>query len=401
MIRRPPRSTLFPYTTLFRSAGAFALLFGTTFLHYTQNMMENNFLMLFTLTALCFQYDWLRTGRIRPLLLGCLAAGANLLTRLTAALDISAVFLFLVLTLWFEPVRGAPLVTRLRPWARVAARCSAGFLFLDRLYQFYLFGSFFTTYLTVFAAQQRRLDPDLPPDFPWNTPLGEGLLGPLVTPEKSIFLFDPLLILTFLLSLLIWKRFGPAIKSYLLAGLWLLVAYIFFYAKYVVWSGDFAWGDRYVTTPVELLAMISVPLLLRHRAAFGRIFWKLGLGIVFLSVAVQLGSVVFWHPLELHQMDTLGHPTFVVGLRFKNIAAVALGKANEWGLRNDATRESCGMHADTPYFLPFLLKKDSSVSPALAAAPIAAWFAVLAALLALLLFICRKASHGAFENDNA
>src|SRR2546426_9087890 len=70
MIRRPPRSTLFPYTTLFRSAGAFALLFGTTFLHYTQNMMENNFLMLFTLTALCFQYDWLRTGRIRPLLLG-------------------------------------------------------------------------------------------------------------------------------------------------------------------------------------------------------------------------------------------------------------------------------------------------------------------------------------------
>ncbi len=92
-------------------------------------------------------------------------------------------------------------------------------------------------------------------------------------------------------------------------------------------------------------------------------------------------------------MDTLGHPTFVVGLRFKNIAAVALGKADQWGLRNDATRESCGMHSDTPYFLPFLLKKDSSVSPALAAALIASWFAVLAALLALLLFICRKASR--------
>jgi hypothetical protein len=146
--------------------------------------------------------------------------------------------------------------------------------------------------------------------------------------------------------------------------------------------------------------MISVPLLLRHRAAFGRIFWKLGLGIVFLSVAVQLASVVFWHPLEIHQMDTLGHPTFVVGLRFKNIAAVALGKADQWGLRNDATRESCGMHSDTPYFLPFLLKKDSSVSPALAAALIASWFAVLAALLALLLFICRKASRGNFDFDN-
>src|SRR5207245_3803090 len=147
----------------------------------------------------------------------------------------------------------------------------ASFLLLDRIYQFYHFGSFFTSYLTVFAAQQRKLDPGLPPDFPWTTPPREGLLGPLVTPEKSIFLFDPLLILTFLLSLLIWKRFGPAIKSYLPAGLWLLVGYIFFYAKYVVWSGDFAWGDRYLTTPVELLAMISVPLLLRHRSEERRV----------------------------------------------------------------------------------------------------------------------------------
>src|SRR2546422_5754241 len=30
MIRRPPRSTLFPYTTLFRSLAGLQLLFGTT-----------------------------------------------------------------------------------------------------------------------------------------------------------------------------------------------------------------------------------------------------------------------------------------------------------------------------------------------------------------------------------
>src|SRR5207245_10125949 len=106
-------------------------------------------------------------------------------------------------------------------------------------------------------------------------------------------------------------------------------------ACYVSRIAHFSSGDRYPTSPVALLAMISVPLLLRHRAAFGRIFWKLGLGIAFLSVAVQLASVVFWHPLEIHQMDTLGDPTFVVGLRFKNIAAAALGTADEWGLRND------------------------------------------------------------------
>jgi hypothetical protein len=32
---------------------------------------------------------------------------------------------------------------------------------------------------------------------------------------------------------------------------------------------------------------------------------------------------------------TMGHPTFVVGLRFKNIVADILGKYEGWGLTND------------------------------------------------------------------
>ena len=43
-------------------AGVLALLFCTTHLHYTQNMMENNYIMLLTLTGFSFQYEWLRTG---------------------------------------------------------------------------------------------------------------------------------------------------------------------------------------------------------------------------------------------------------------------------------------------------------------------------------------------------
>src|SRR5262249_1002855 len=50
----------------------------TTFLHYTQNMMESNLILLLTLTALCFQYDWLRTGRTESLVIGSLTLGANL-----------------------------------------------------------------------------------------------------------------------------------------------------------------------------------------------------------------------------------------------------------------------------------------------------------------------------------
>src|SRR3984957_2772040 len=372
-------------------AGALALLFGTTFLLYTQNMLENNFILMLTLMGLCFQYEWLRTGSTRSLCIGSLALGANLLTRLTTAMDIAAAALFVVLVLWLRGFRGRDLMARLRDYARVAGPSYAAFLLLDRIYQYYRFGSFFNTYVSIAAEQQRQLDPSLPPNFPWTTPLWEGFLGPLITPEKSIFLFDPLILLTLLLSFLVWKRFGSEIKAYLVAGLWLLVIYILFYARYFVWSGDFAWGDRYITTPVQLLAMISIPLLLRHRLHLRRIAWRTGIGIAVVSVVIQLASVVFWHPLEIHQMETLGNPTFVVGLRFENMAAAILGKEDQWGLSNEDTREIDGINADTPYFLPFLLKKEESVSKTAADALIAGWLMGLAGLMAVLVVIGRKA----------
>jgi len=387
---------LLEFTVNQAMTGAFTLLFGTTFLHYTQNMMENNFILLLTLTGLCFQYEWVRTGRSRALVLGSLALGANLLTRLTTAMDITAATLFVLMLLWLQHIRGRELLVRLRHYASVAGPCYALFLLLDRTYQYYRFGSFFNTYLAVYAEQQKKLDPSLPSDFPWSTPLHQGVLGPLITPEKSISLFDPLIGVALLLSLFMWKQFRSEIKAYLVAAWWLLAIYILFYAKYFEWSGDFAWGDRYITPPVQLLAMISIPLLLRHRANLGRVVWKLGMAIATVSVAIQLASVVFWHPLEIHQMETLGHPTFVVGLRFKNIVAVALGKVDRWGLSNEDTREVGGIHSNTPYFLPFLLKKDGSVSNAAADGLIAAWLIALAALIAELFFIQRKARRGDF-----
>jgi hypothetical protein len=372
-------------------AGALALLFGTTFLFYTQNMLENNFILMLTLMGLCFQYEWLSTGSTRSLWIGSLALGANLLTRLTTAMDIAAAALFVVLVLWLRGFRGRDFLARLRDYARVAGPSYGVFLLVDRIYQYYRFGSFFNTYVSIAAEQQRQLDPSLPPNFPWTTPLWEGFLGPLITPEKSIFLFDPLILLTLLLSFSVWKRFGSEIKAYLVAGLWLLVIYILFYARYFVWSGDFAWGDRYITTPVQLLAMISIPLLLRYRAHLREVAWRLGIGIAAVSVVIQLASVVFWHPLEIHQMETLGHPTFVVGLRFENMAAAVLDKVDQWGLSNEDTREIDGIRSQTPYFLPFLLKKDESISKMLADGLIAAWFVGVAALIAALLVIGRKA----------
>src|SRR5262249_15786481 len=154
----------------------------------------------------------------------------NLLTRLTVAMDLVAGAFFLLLVLWFQGTLQSNFRGRFVVFAKVAVPVYSFFILLDRLYQYYRFGSFFNTYVTVFAREERLLHPSLPPNFPFDTPFHVGFLGPLITPDKSIFLFDPLILLTILVSVLAWRRFSAAIKAYVISVFLLLLAYICFYA---------------------------------------------------------------------------------------------------------------------------------------------------------------------------
>ncbi len=403
-------------------AGVLALLFCTTHLHYTQNMMENNYIMLLTLAGFSFQYEWLRTGSRRALWWGSCALGLNLLTRLTTGLDLIAGGVFVLLALWFgaptgatgvstvaqfggragtpgsppsnptlEAVLSRPLWRRLVVYCKVAAPVYLFFLLIDRAYQFYRFGSFTNTYVPLFAREQRQIDPTLPANFPWSTPFHVGFLGALFKPEKSIFLFDPLLVLAIVLLVLLWKRLTPEVRAYGVTSLLLLLAYICFYARYTYWSGDFAWGDRYVSTSAELAALIGVPLLMRYREHLGAAIWRAGCVLILVSLAIQLASLAFWLSLEIYQMETLGHPTFVIALRCKNIAAFALGKMDAWGLTNiPMTQDPWDyVHVTTWNFLPFVLRRVGVAPGWVVNVVLAVWLAGVAALGAVLLRLRR------------
>lgn len=374
--------TLLKFTMSQAMAGVLALLLCTTHLHYTQNMMENNYILLLSLAGFAYQYEWLATGARRALVIGSAAFGLNLLTRLTVAMDVFAGGIFLLLALLFRGERGTAVWTRLRTYAAVAFPMYAAFLLVDRLYQYYRFGSFLNTYMTVFGEQQRMLNPSLPANYPFETPFHVGFLGALVTPEKSIFLFDPLLILTVLVLAAGWKQFAPEHKAFLISSSLLVLIYVSFYARYTVWSGDSAWGDRYVASAAQLAAFISVPLLLRYREQLGRVFWRMGVGLITVSALVQIASVAFWLPLEIYQMTTLGHPTFVVWLRLKNIVAFALGKMDAWGLTNDdmTTDPWDYVHITTWNFLPFVLRRVGEVPHWVVRVAFAVWIAGLGSL---------------------
>jgi len=372
-------------------AGVLALLFATTHLHYTQNMMENNYIMLLTLTGFSFQYEWLRTDRRRALFIGSGALGLNLLTRLTTGLDVMAAGMFVLLVLWFEAARGGSLWRRLLDYCRIAAPVYAFFLLVDRAYQSYRFGSFTNTYVSIFASEYRQRDPTLPANFPWSTPFHTGFLGALFQPEKSIFLFDPLLVLAIFLLVWLWKRLSPELRAYGVTSLLLLLAYLSFYARYTYWAGDFAWGDRYVSTTVELATLVAVPLLMRYRETLGRTIWRAGWVLVAVSVMIQMASLAFWLPLEIYQMETLGHPTFVIALRFKNIVAFALSKMDAWGLNTEAMTQDPwdSVHITTWNFLPFLLRRVGAAPGWVVNVALALWLAGLAKLVMVLLQLRR------------
>jgi hypothetical protein len=399
---------LFGFSTCESVAGTLGLLCATTHLHYAQNMTENNYILLLSITGFALQYQWLMTGSRRALFWGSAALGLNLLTRLTTALDILGVGCFLLLASLFirreaslsantvrRSAQATPVVARklpdlstVRAYFYTALPIYSFFLLIDRLYQYIRFGSWTNTYVAILAREQRQMNPALPANFPFNGDwvhggINSGIIGPFLAPEKSIFLFDPMFPLALLLAALLWRRLTPAVRAFLVATLALLVAYIVFYASYISWAGDFAWGDRYISSAVELASLLAIPLLLRYREALGRIIWHLGLIVTAASVVIQCGSLGFWLPLEIYQMDTFGHPTWVVFLRFKNIAAFALGSREAWGLNTPTMFADPwdAVHITTWNFLPSLLR-HTGVAPLWAVYVLyGVWFAVALALV--------------------
>ena len=353
-------------------AGVLSLLCATTHLHYAQNMAENNYILLLTITGFALQYKWLTTGNRRALFWGSAALGLNLLTRVTTSMDLFAAACFILLTAYFSgrgadehgKIQAQPLrLATVRSYLRGSLPVYAVFLVIDRIYQYLRFGSWTNTYVAIFAREQRQMDPTLPANFPFNRGWFEGgihsgILGPFLMPEKTIFLFDPMFPLALLLTALLWKRLSPALRAFAVATPTMLAVYVLFYARYNWWAGDFAWGDRYISSAVQLTTLLAIPLLIRYRKLLGRVVWYLGMTITGISVAIQCASLAFWLPLEIYQMETFGHPTWVVFLRFKNIAAFALHKRAAWGLNTPSMFQDPwdAMHITAWNFLPSLLR---------------------------------------------
>ena len=190
------------------------------------------------------------------------------------------------------------------------------------------------------AAKPGCANPSLPPNYPFETPWHVGFFGALFTPEKSIFLFDPLIVLMILLVRRRLEAIQPGregVRRHELPAA--PGVHEFLRPLYRV-----EWRLR-LGRPLRLDGCrVGVVARGPSAAASSRSNWEsrsgsLGLALLAISTVIQLVSLAFWLPLEIYQMETLGHPTFVIALRMKNIVAFALGKMDAWGLNNHAMTE--------------------------------------------------------------
>ena len=365
--------------------GGLGLLFCTTFLHYTQINQENSLLLLTTLCGYYFHYNWVTKNINRYLGLGFLFLGFGLLVRLTTVLDSFCVFLFVVSLILLQAK------TKNSSWevpkTRIVKYCSVGFisysffLLLDRLYHWLRFGELWSTYLGIWAKKQMELNPTLPDNFPFSTSFLTGFLGFTVSPEKSLVLFEPLLLLTVLLLVLYRHKIPIQVSMLCLTIITSLCFYITFYSTYAAWQGGSCWGPRFLTVPLEMLGMLSIPLLLKIYPNFKNKIEPIGYAILIsISFIIQVSSVIFWYHLEVEQYiyNFDRNPTFIIGLRWLNIIAVSLGQFEQWGLSYPRYTE----RMTTLNFTPFLASQY--LSPKVGLVMELTWVLLLLSLLLLI-----------------
>ena len=324
-----------------------------------------------------------KTGSRRALLIGSGAFGLNLLTRLTTGLDLLAGGVFVLLVLWLEGARGRALWSRCRSYLAIALPVYLFFGLLDRVYQFYRFGSFFTTYMRLTAREMMQRESVAAGQLSLRDAFSRGLFrgalraGKVDLPLRSAADPDDCAVRGGVETV---QPAGEGVRPHRLpaaAGVYQFLcadircgaatrpgATATFLPR---WNWRFCWLFR-------CCCVIATTL--------GKLVWGVAVALIAVSAVVQVASVAFWLSLEIYQMEILGHPTFVVPLRLENMIAFACGKMNAWGLGTHAMNEDAWdyVHIDTWNFLPFLLQRVG-VAPAWAVnVAFAAWGAGLAAL---------------------
>jgi hypothetical protein len=203
-------------------------------------------------------------------------------------------------------------------------------ILLGRVMDYFRFGSFWTTGATL-ARQQWHTDPifsglpEVPANFPFTNPPWVGIWGVLLSPAKSIFIYDPLLLPCLVLGIVLWRKLTPYLQWYLVTAILNLCLHIAFYSRLDFWHGDAAWGARYHVTSVHLLLIPLIALFIQHLLGVkGVRRWVIS-GVIVLAILVQITSLVFRPSADtgrIYGASPSSFTKFRLGERIQNIVCL-------------------------------------------------------------------------------
>lgn len=258
-----------------------SLLFGLSTMAWPYSkFLFSEPIVAFTLLLAAYLLLLFREGATSPfpLIGAAICLGMASATRINNAVMIPFFFLYSILPL--SKVRGDHRLLSLREQLR--KRLISGLTFilpvlvalvLICLYNLFRYGNVFQS--------------GYHPSETFSTPLREGLYGLLLSPDKSFFIYSPILLLSIVSLPAFFKRY-PAEAA---LGLLVFASYCLLSAKWHMWSGGLAWGPRFLVPTIPFLMSWLAPaveLVLSKRSRL------LMLGFVLLStlsVAVQLLGV--------------------------------------------------------------------------------------------------------------
>ncbi|MFP5270546.1 hypothetical protein [Coleofasciculus sp.] len=354
-----------------RIAGLTSLTFllGTTVLHYAQVHQHNNQLLLLAMIGYASALAYVRTKRPGFVFISGLALGGAVLIRITSIIHALTVALFLIGCLAYQNRDLLKLMKTVGLW-------SIGFIpftLLGRIFDYIRYGSLLATGKRV-EKQQLGTDPiwvglpDLPENYPLiNNPV-EGIIGSLLSPAKSIFIYDPLLLPCLTLGILLWRKVSPFMQWYLVTGVLNLGLHIVAYSRFVFWHGDHAWAARYHVTSVHLLLIPLLALFIQHLLSAKKLKAWLMRGILAIAILAQIASVAMPMNLEIYQKK-VGMPgtRFDARLaqRLNNIVCLIDGSFTEGCVEMNPEQKGFVEHFNHISFLPFNLRKEAAENPEL------------------------------------
>jgi hypothetical protein len=340
---------LLGFTSKVSLTASVLLMVGSTFLVYMQDVEENSSIYLCYIAGLVFALKALQGRRRLNMIVAGVFAGYNILIALPNIVYLAPMLLLL---LWprFEHLS----CSGVNLWQRVWKEVWVDFVYfglpvfvffmIDRYYQFHRFGEWLSTYGKQCAQVFARVG-GYPPGYPFGYDPISGFFGPFISPERSIFLYDPFLVFTLVFAVLNWRGIARRQQLVILGSAIALVGLAVGYAGTYYWNGGLGtWGPRHYLVPVEVICLIGFAFAarkFRKLKIFNQILIAANLAI---AVACQIIVIPLRAYLENSQFAS-GDPLRIFQLmRVRNLFQLANGDfKTHWLTYHDATINGIAM----------------------------------------------------------